>query len=137
MTTIAIIGCGRIVNNAHLPQLSDFEDVRIKYVCDIIEEKAIAAKNNFPGIENVITDYKIAISDPEVEAVFVFTPNYAHYTITIDALRAGKASISFNGAWAQNPDKSDMCIDFLGDKDGVQCSIIRLTLIFLNIYLLL
>ena len=90
MITVAIIGCGRIANNAHLPQLSDFDDVRIKYVCDIIEEKAIEAKNKFPGIENVITDYKVAIADPEVDAVFVFTPNYAHYTITMDALRAGK-----------------------------------------------
>ena len=90
MTTIAVIGCGRIANSAHLPPLSSFEDVRIKYACDIIEEKALAAKEAFPKIENAITDYKIALADPEVECVWVLTPNYAHYTISMDALRAGK-----------------------------------------------
>ena len=90
MKTIAIIGCGRIAINAHLPALSKMEDVRIKYACDLIIEKAIALKEKFPKIENTITDYQIALSDPDVEAVFVLTPNYAHYTVTMDALRAGK-----------------------------------------------
>lgn len=90
MKTIAVIGCGRIANNAHLPQLSLMDDVRIKYACDILIEKAEAAKEKFPKIEQVITDYKVALADPEVEAVFVLTPNYAHYTVTMDALKAGK-----------------------------------------------
>ena len=90
MKTVAIIGCGRIANIAHLPALSKIEGLRIKYACDIIEEKAIAAKDKFSKIEEVITDYKIALADDEVDAVFVLTPNYAHYTITMDALRAGK-----------------------------------------------
>ncbi len=86
---IAIIGCGRIANGAHLPALSKMADVRIKYVCDLIEEKAQKAKEAY-GAENVITDYKVALADPEVMAVFVLTPNFAHYTVTMDALRAGK-----------------------------------------------
>ena len=48
------------------------------------------AKKKFPFIEAVITDYKVALADEEVEAVYVLTPNYSHYTITMDALRAGK-----------------------------------------------
>ena len=90
MKTVAVIGCGRIANHAHLPALSTIEGVRVKYACDIIEEKAIAAKRDFPIIENVITDYKVALADEEIDAVFVLTPNYAHYTITMDALAAGK-----------------------------------------------
>ena len=35
-------------------------------------------------------------------------------------IRTDKASISFNGAWAQNIDKADMFIDFLGDKAGAR-----------------
>ena len=89
-TTIAIIGCGRIAQNAHLPALTKMEDVRIKYACDILIEKAQAAKEKYPAIEQAITDYKVALADPEVEAVFVLTPNYAHYTVTMDALKAGK-----------------------------------------------
>ena len=90
MKTIAVIGCGRIAKNAHFPALTTMDDVRIKYACDTILEKAVAAKQAFPKIENVITDYKIALADAEVEAVFVLTPNYEHYTITMDALKANK-----------------------------------------------
>jgi predicted dehydrogenase len=89
-TVVAIIGCGRIANGAHLPALKNLGNVRIKYACDLIIEKAEKAKADYDIIENAITDYNIALADPEVEAVFVLTPNYAHYTITMDALRAGK-----------------------------------------------
>ena len=88
--TVAVIGCGRISDTAHFPALSKLDDVRIKYACDLIIEKAIAKKEKYPKIENVIEDYKIALNDPEVDAVFVLTPNYAHYEITMDALKAGK-----------------------------------------------
>ena len=89
--TLAIIGCGRIAKQAHFPALSRIEGVRVKYACDLIEEKAQAMKDAYPEmVEQVITDYNVALADPEVQAVFVLTPNYAHYTITMDALKAGK-----------------------------------------------
>lgn len=87
---IAVVGCGRIANNAHFPAFKALGNVRVKYACDIIESKAQAKKNEYDFVENVITDYKIALADPEVEAVYVLTPNYAHYTVAMDALRAGK-----------------------------------------------
>ena len=90
MKVIAIVGCGRIARNAHLPALSTLENVRVKYACDLIEEKAKKLQEDFPIIENVITDFNVALADPEVEAVFVLTPNYAHYTVTMAALKAGK-----------------------------------------------
>ena len=90
MKTIAVIGCGRIADGAHFPALMKMDEVRIKYACDLILEKAEKAKEKYPKVEQVITDYNIALNDPEVDAVFVLTPNYAHYTVTMDALRAGK-----------------------------------------------
>ncbi len=91
MRTIAVIGCGRIAYGAHFPALAQIEDLRIKYACDLIESKAQAMKDKYPNlVENVITDYNIALNDPEVDAVFVLTPNYAHYVVTMDALKAGK-----------------------------------------------
>lgn len=91
MNNIAIIGCGRIAYNAHFPALSNIEGIKVKYACDLIIEKAQAMKDQYPNlVENVITDYKVALNDPEVNMVYVLTPNYAHYTITMDALKAGK-----------------------------------------------
>ena len=89
---IAVIGCGRIATNGHFPAFSALSDrVRVKYACDLIKEKAELKKKEYPAlVEEVITDYHVALADPEVEAVYVLTPNYAHYVITMDALRAGK-----------------------------------------------
>lgn len=90
MIVVAIIGCGRIANYAHLPALNKLDNVRIKYACDIIIEKAQKAKLDYPKIENVIIDYHEALNDEEVDTVFVLVPNYEHKRITIDALNAGK-----------------------------------------------
>ena len=84
-----IIGCGRI-SQTHFPALDQLENVHIKYDCDLIPEKAEKMKETYPDVEYAITDYQAALADPEVDAVYVLTPNYAHYTITMDALRAGK-----------------------------------------------
>ena len=89
-TVVAVIGCGRIANFAHFPALSQMDNVRVKYVCDIIEEKAQKAKTEYPMIEQVVTDYKVVLDDPEVEAIWVLTPNHSHYEITMAALKAGK-----------------------------------------------
>ena len=35
-------------------------------------------------------------------------------------VRTDKASISFNGAWAQNIGEGEMFVDFLGDKGGAR-----------------
>ena len=89
-TVIAVIGCGRIAQQAHFPALAQIENVYIKYACDLIEEKAQKMKDTYENVGEVITDYKVALADPEVEMVYVLTPNYAHYTVTMDALHAGK-----------------------------------------------
>ena len=88
---IAVIGCGRIAK-VHFGALSALSNsLCVKYACDLIEEKAQYFKDEYPAlVDKVITDYQIALADPEVEAVFVLTPNFAHYTVTMDALRAGK-----------------------------------------------
>lgn len=88
--TIAVIGCGRIAQNAHFPALNNLSGVKIKYACDIILDKAKAVKEKFPIVENVTADYKEVLADDEVQAVWILTPNYSHYTITMDALKAGK-----------------------------------------------
>lgn len=93
MKTIALIGCGRIARNGHMPALTEMVEkgeIRVKYGCDLIIEKAKALQADFPVIEEVLTDYKKVLLDSEVDAVFVLTPNYAHYTVTMDALKAGK-----------------------------------------------
>ena len=87
---LAVIGCGRIADIAHFSSFAEMENVRVKYACDLIEEKAKKMQEKYPFIENVITDYTVALEDKEVDAVYVLTPNHSHYTIAMDALKAGK-----------------------------------------------
>ena len=87
---VAVICCGRIASSAHFPALNKIDEVKIKYACDLIESKAQAMVDKYEKVEQAITDYKIALADPEVDTVWVLTPNYAHYTVTMDALKAGK-----------------------------------------------
>lgn len=86
---IAVIGCGNIANNAHIPAYLQNDKVEIKYLCDILIEKAEAAVEKFK-IGKAIMDYKEALNDPEIDAVSVCTPNHMHAIISNDALRAGK-----------------------------------------------
>ncbi len=86
---IAIIGCGSIANNAHIPSYMVNENVEIKYFCDIIKEKADAAVEKY-GCGTAVVDYHDILNDDEIEAVSVCTPNKMHSTITIDFLKAGK-----------------------------------------------
>ncbi len=86
---IAIIGCGTIANSAHIPAYMKNPEAEIKYFCDILPERAQAAVEKY-GCGTAITDYHQALSDPEIEAISVCTPNNMHPVIAIDAMRAGK-----------------------------------------------
>lgn len=86
---VAVIGCGTIANAAHIPSYMNNPEAEIKYFCDIIPERAEAAVEKY-GCGTAITDYHVALNDPEIEAVSVCTPNNMHPTISIDAMRAGK-----------------------------------------------
>ena len=84
--TVGIIGCGTIANGAHIPAYMKNEDVEIKYFCDIIPERAKEAVEKY-GCGIAVEDYHDVLTDPEVEAVSVCTPNKMHATIAIDAMR--------------------------------------------------
>lgn len=75
--TVGIIGCGTIANGAHIPAYMKNEDVEIKYFCDIIPERAKEAVEKY-GCGIAVEDYHDVLTDPEVEAVSVCTPNKMH-----------------------------------------------------------
>ncbi len=86
---VAVIGCGTIANNAHIPAYMKNEEVNIKYFCDIIPERAEAAVEKY-GCGTAVVDYKDIVADPEIDAVSICTPNYAHAPISRAFLEAGK-----------------------------------------------
>ena len=91
---IAIVGCGGIANQKHLPSLAKFpERAEIVAFCDIIEERAVKAKEQYGSADSkVYTDYKEMLADTSIniDVVHVCTPNVAHCPITVAAFEAGK-----------------------------------------------
>ena len=86
---VAVIGCGTIANNAHIPAYMANPNAEIKYFCDINKERADKAVQDY-GCGEAIEDYQELLKDPEIEAVSICTPNHVHASIAIDCLRAGK-----------------------------------------------
>jgi predicted dehydrogenase len=88
---IGIVGCGGIANGKHLPAIKKNGNYEIVAFCDIVKEKAEAAKQKF-GTEasRVYTDYADLVKEEEIEAVYVLTPNKSHSFISIAAMKAGK-----------------------------------------------
>jgi predicted dehydrogenase len=87
-----IVGCGGIADQKHFPALSLLKDeVDIVFFCDIIEERAVKAAQEFgvPGAK-VSTDYNDLVKDSGIDVVYVLTPNVSHGPITCAALKAGK-----------------------------------------------
>ena len=88
---IGIIGCGGIANNKHMPALKKVKDTEMVAFCDIIPERAEAAKAKFGTPDaKTYTDYLELLKDPEIDVVHVCTPNRSHSFITVAALEAGK-----------------------------------------------
>ncbi|MBR2886183.1 MAG: Gfo/Idh/MocA family oxidoreductase, partial [Clostridia bacterium] len=86
---IGVIGCGTIANAQHIPSYMNNEKAEIKYFCDVILERAEEAVKKY-GVGKAVADYNDGLSDPEVEAISVCTPNKMHSEIAIAALKAGK-----------------------------------------------
>lgn len=88
---IGIIGCGGIANNKHMPALKEVKDVGMVAFCDILENRAIEAKEKYGTEEaRVYTDYKQLLNDDRIDVIHVCTPNISHAEITIASLEAGK-----------------------------------------------
>lgn len=98
--TVAIIGCGKMANNYHIPQLLAQPDVQVVAVCEVdqtrrehakrrVEEKYSDGKSEYRGCDSYV-DYREIIAREDIDAVCIATPDHWHAHPIIDACRAGK-----------------------------------------------
>jgi len=92
----AVVGCGGIANGLHFPAIKKLTDVKIKYTCDIVIERAEKARDRYgiKGYTQAVKDYHEILKDPEVDAVIVCTHTHLHAVIAKEALLAGKHALS-------------------------------------------
>lgn len=85
---VAVIGTG-FGEAVHIPALKHLDDVTIVAVVSRRADraKAVASRHDIP---NATTDWRDAISDPDVHAVVIATPPHLHHQMAIMALEAGK-----------------------------------------------
>ena len=87
---VGVVGCGGIANNKHLPAMKRVGKINIVAFCDLIEERAAKAKEDFGTSDaRIYTDYQELIKE-DLDAVYVLTPNSSHAPIAIAAMKAGK-----------------------------------------------
>jgi len=88
ITGIGIIGCG-IWGTIHAQIFSSSPFTRLVSVSDLDKNKAEQLSHKY-GADNYTTDYKEILSNPEISAVSIATPDHTHTQIVMDALNAGK-----------------------------------------------
>lgn len=89
---VGIIGCGGIANQKYFPTLKVLSDLyEMVAFCDVFKEKAVKAANEY-GVQGAraYEDYRDLLSEPEIDAVYVLTPNVYHAPIAVAAFEAGK-----------------------------------------------
>lgn len=89
MTKIGIIGLGSFAKRRLLPALLEVPELQLAAVCSRDSAKAQAAV----PYAKVYTERKALLSDPEVEAVIICTPNHLHEEDAIAAAEANKPTL--------------------------------------------
>lgn len=85
----AVVGCGGIANNYHLPALTKLDGAEFVVACDITEERALSTAEKFGAVESCL-DYREVMSRDDLDLVCVFTKIDTHAEISIAAAEAGK-----------------------------------------------
>ncbi|MCZ6676091.1 MAG: Gfo/Idh/MocA family oxidoreductase [Candidatus Poribacteria bacterium] len=83
---VGFIGTGGIANS-HLRQLTTMENASITALCDIVEERANAAVEQYGG--TAYTDYRKMLDEAELDAVYFCLPPFAHSDAEIIAAERG------------------------------------------------
>jgi predicted dehydrogenase len=85
----AIVGCGGITLQNHLPGLALCPETRLSALCDSNPAIVERARQQ-TGVKATSEDYREVVGRDDVDAVIVATPNRTHKEIVLAAIAAGK-----------------------------------------------
>jgi predicted dehydrogenase len=97
--TVGFIGCGKMANDYHLPELLGFGDVQALAVCEVDRtrrehakervDQAYSDKSDYKGCATY-SDFRELIGRGDIDAVCIATPEHWHAIPAIEAMKAGK-----------------------------------------------
>ncbi|MEA3365448.1 MAG: Gfo/Idh/MocA family oxidoreductase, partial [Candidatus Hydrogenedentes bacterium] len=85
----AVIGCGMLARQQHLPNIAGSEKTVLHTCCDLSEESLGMCREQFGALKTTL-DYHEAIDDPEVEAVALATTEKVRLPVIEACAEAGK-----------------------------------------------
>ena len=83
-----MVGCG-IFGSIHAKTYSEYEKAELVAVCDIDGQRARETAEKFAAF-TYTTDFKEIAANPDIEAVSIATPDFAHLEPVLTMLEAGK-----------------------------------------------
>lgn len=86
---VGLVGCGVIANSAYLPGIAGTPKADLVAVCDIIEDRAEAAAEQY-DVPQVYFDLDQMLERSDLEFLVNTTHIQAHYGVNLKALQAGK-----------------------------------------------
>src|SRR6266567_3808005 len=86
---VAIIGCGGVTLQNHLPGLALCPDTRVVALCDS-DAATLERARQQTGVKFLSTQYEEVVRREDVHAVIIATPNFTHAPIALAAIAAGK-----------------------------------------------
>jgi predicted dehydrogenase len=86
---VAIIGCGGITLQNHVPGLAICADTRIVALCDT-DTACLQKASQQIGVNVTTSDYNEIVRHDDVQAVIIATPNISHVPIAKAAIATGK-----------------------------------------------
>ena len=84
-----VIGTGIVGGAWHAYVYSRLPQSKLVAVCDLDEKRAQDAAKKY-GASAVYTDYRKLLENPDIKAVSIATPDFAHREIAVAAAEAGK-----------------------------------------------
>ena len=87
---LALLGTGMIVTEV-LPVLTTIEGIELEAIMSTPRslDKAEALAKQY-GLIQTTSDYEVILSNPDVDTIYIGTPNHTHYDYAKQALLAGK-----------------------------------------------
>ncbi len=85
---VGVVGMGIGKDNGRALQANP--RARVVALCDLIEDRMQAFAKELPEPVRLFTDYKKMCADPEIDAIFVGTPNQLHVPVALEAVRHDK-----------------------------------------------
>src|SRR5260370_40834821 len=94
---IAIIGCGGIPLQNHLPGLALCPEARVVALCDA-DPATLERARQQTGITRVSTRHEAILQRDDVNSVVIATPNFTHAPIALAAIAAGQHGLCANAS---------------------------------------